>query len=71
MRTMGIIIAAILVATAVASLAQVPGIGSPMVPGGGGPMVPTGGGGSSSPPATCSNSFDFSKACNTQYIGAL
>lgn len=27
--------------------------------------------GSAPPPASCSNSLDFSDACNSQYIGAL
>jgi len=38
----------------------------------GGPMIPgNAGGGSGPPPVTCSNSLDFTKACNSQYIGVI
>ena len=31
----------------------------------------TGSGGGSGPPPTCSNSLDFTQACNSQYAGAI
>ena len=36
-----------------------------------GPSTGSGGGSGPAPPPTCSNSLDFTQACNSQYAGAI
>ena len=66
-----ILLAALGAAAALASpmipTSQPPG---PMMPALGGPMIP-GFASGGAPPPTCSNALDFTKACNSQYVGVF
>ena len=43
----------------------------PMMPALGGPIIPGFVSGGAPPPPTCSNALDFTKACNSQYVGVF
>lgn len=47
-----------------------PGWSAPMIPNEGGAMIPNEPG-AVVPPPTCSNAFDFSDGCNSQYLGMI
>lgn len=71
-------LALIFLLAALAFTARADGIGGAVGPTeglgsgiGGQSGIAVGSGGGGPPPAGCSNSLDFSKACNSQYIGAI
>lgn len=71
---MRLLLAAILLTSLFAGIAAAQlgnGLNLPNLQGGlNGPGIQSGGSGGNPPPA-CSNSLDFSDACNSQYIGVL